>query len=715
MSSSSSTSSPSWTPGRLRVSGLWCTSCAHALERAFTRMDGVVEAHVSFAAMEAVVRFDPRKTSLASLAGRAEAVGYGARVVDDVADPDDDAVGAAINDTAVRLAAALVFGMWSMAGAWSILLVPGLSDAETLALARMAVAATIPVVLFSGLPFLRAGVRTTRVGAPGMDALVALGAVLSLVLSVVHVLRGEAVVYVDTATMLVTLLLAGRLIEHVARRRGARALANLLCAVPAGARRRGTDGVDADVLAKDVVVGDHVVVDAGAVVAVDGVVVEGVADVSAAVVTGEAVPVVVAPGAVVLAGSRVGQGSLVLRVTAGVGERRVDRLASRARELLVARDGAAALAERAARVLVPVVFVLAVLAGVVVLFTDGSVEAGLVRALTVVVVTCPCALGLATPAALLAATASARRAGVVFRDVRALESAARLRTVAFDKTGTLTTGALTIVAQRAHTALSVDDALALAVAVEGELEHPVAAALRRALGDRPRPTAHERVVLPGRGVRAVVDGRVVAVVTGAVDAADRADLAVDVLVDDVAVATFVFDDDVRVDAAAAVAALRAAGLRLVMLSGDRASRAHALGARLGFAPEDVHGGLTPEGKLQALTALRATGAVAFVGDGDNDAAALAAADVGVAVQGSTHAALEAAPVVLQQPGIASVARALGLARRTASVMRLNLAFAVVFNAVLIPAAMLGAVSPLAAAVAMGASSLIVTLHALRAR
>lgn len=732
VSSSSSTSTSSRTlgavvPGRLRVTGLWCTSCAHALEKAFGGLDGVIEAHVSFAAGEAVVRYDTGRTTLPDIAAQAARIGYGASVVDDLdgAAPQDDAVTAAINDLAVRLAFSLVFGMWAMGASWALLVVDDLAPATANAVARLAVAAAIPVVLFSGAPFLRAGFRTTRVGAPGMDALVSVGALLSLALSIWHLWRGEPVVYVDTATMLVTLLLTGRLIEHAARKKGAGAMRELLFGLPPVVRQPDQTGALTEVLARDVKVGDTVVALADKassdIVAVDGVVIDGSGEVSTAMVSGEAVPVPVAPGSLVLAGSRVVAGRLSLRVTAGVGARRLDVLAARARELLVARDGLASLAERAARGLVPTVLLLAVAAAVVELWQGAGVESALVRAVSVVVVTCPCALGLATPAALLSASASARRSGIVFRDVQALEHAARLRTVAFDKTGTLTTGRLRLDRVERTTPIDDlnDDALVrLAAAIEGEVAHPVAEALRLAAGDGPRPTVTERSVTLGEGVQARLDdGRLVAVrraVRRAVQADDEG-LAVDLVRDGQRLATFTFVDELRDDTRTAIASLRARGVRVVILSGDTPGRALALGLELGLPENDIFGGLSPEGKLAVIETLREEGRVAFVGDGDNDAAALAAADLGIAVQGGTRAALEAAPVVLQQPGLSSVATALSLAGQTAKIMRQNLAFAVVFNAVMVPAAVVGVVAPLFAAVAMGTSSLVVTLNALRAR
>ncbi len=729
--------------GRLRVTGLWCTSCAHALEKAFRRVDGVVDAHVSFAAGEAAVRYAPSRVTLAAIAAAGVKIGYGAAVADDDHDATDDAVGDAVNDLAVRLAASLVFGMWSMGASWALLVVDDIAPATAVAVARLAVAAAVPVVFFAGAPFLRAGYRTTRVGAPGMDALVSVGALLSLSLSIWHVARGEATVYVDTATMLITLLLTGRLIEHAARRRGAMAMRSLLFGLPPSARRVVDDGSSndvVDVLAKDVVVGDVVVVEAGRaggdVVPIDGVVVDGAGEVSTAVVSGEATPQAVAVGSLVLAGSRVVSGVLRLRVVAGVGARRVDVLAARARALLVARDGLASLAERAARALVPVVFVVAVAAGAVVFVGGGDVEAALLRAVAVIVVTCPCALGLATPAALLSASASARRRGIVFRDVHAVEAAARLDTVAFDKTGTLTTGHLRLVAVHDASGHIVNDDdvrarhVALAAAIEGEVAHPVAEALRVAAGSSVRPRVGQRQVRLGHGVQVVLDdgasaslrrraaadlttGSTKAVIDDVFD--NTTDLVVELVVDDAVVAAFSFDDALRPDAAGAVKALQARGVRVCVLSGDTPARANRLGRALGLAEGDVRGGLSPEDKVSAVLALRGSGAVAFVGDGDNDAAALAAADLGIAVQGGTTAALESAPIVLQQPGVAVVADALRLAAQAARVMRQNLIFAVAFNAVMVPAAVLGHVSPLWAAIAMGSSSLVVTLNALRAR
>jgi Cu+-exporting ATPase len=423
----------------------------------------------------------------------------------------------------------------------------------------------------------------------------------------------------------------------------------------------------------------------------------------------------------VLAGSRVVEGQVTLRVTASPGSRRVDLLAQRARELLVSRTGLQGLAERVARRLVPGLLILAALAVLIGLFTAQGWEAALVRGVAVVVVTCPCALGLATPAALLQAVVNARRRGIVFRDGGALEGAARITAVAFDKTGTLTTGKLCInqVVRRpgaeAHGMTSDLDLLALAAAVEGETQHPVAEALRLAATGQEWPTVTERKGHLGVGVTARYGAHQVEV-RRAESPEPTLALVIEVVLDGVVIGEIWLEDQLRKEAPQAIQRAKEAGLRVYMFSGDRPARAAALGVQLGLDPSHVAGGLGPEQKVERVEALKAAGAqVAFVGDGDNDAAALAAADLGIAMQASTRAALEAAPVVLQQHGLSAVLDTIVLAQRTSRIMRQNLGFAVLFNGIMIPAAMAGWVTPGWAALAMGTSSLAVTLNALRVR
>lgn len=708
--------------GRLAVSGMWCASCAHALEKAFGRLEGVQDVNVSFAAGEAVVRYDPARTTLSAITKRAADLGYGATVATDASTAAFDATEAAIRDLTFRLAVSLFFGMWSMGASGALLLVQDLPVATATALSRLALVGALPIVFFGAAPFLRAAYRTTSVGAPGMDALVALGALASLALSGWHAIRGDGVTYVDAATMLVTLLLAGRLIEHHARRRGVAAVRALLFELPLTVKSVAfLRGLPTPRSAVSLEPNSLVVVDAGEVVAVDGLVQLGRAELDTSPISGESQPITVTKGSLVLAGSRVVEGQVTLRVTATPGTRRIDLLAQRARELLVSRTGLQGLAERVARRLVPALLVLAAIAVMIGLFADQGWEEALVRGVAVVVVTCPCALGLATPAALLQAVVNARSRGIVFRDGGALEGAARITAVAFDKTGTLTTGKLRVSkVERRPTADGLGigsdpELLALAAAVEGETQHPVAEALRLAADGQAWPTVTEKKGHLGVGVTAHFGAHQVEVRRGETAAPTDA-LVIEVAVDGVVIGELWLVDQVRPEAQVAVRRAKAAGLAVYVFSGDRASRAAALGAQLGLDPGHVVGGLSPEQKVERVENLRAGGArVAFVGDGDNDAAALAAADLGIAMQASTRAALEAAPVVLQQHGLSAVLDTIGLAQRTSRVMRENLGFALLFNGIMIPAAMFGWVTPGWAALAMGSSSLAVTLNALRAR
>ncbi len=704
-------------PFLLRVAGMWCTSCSRATERVLQKQPGVRGARVSFATGVAVVDGDPALVSEDRLVAAVRALGYEARpYTPEASGLEGDDGGLRV--VQMRLAVSVPFAMWTMVAQLVLYASPpGELDADVRRWVGLAagVLAT-PVVFVGGWGFLRAGLRTLRAGVPGMDFLVALGALGAWGLSAVELARGAGHTWFDTAAMLVTFLLVGRLVEHAVRRRGADAVRRLLDLTPEAAWRVDGDAIR-EVPAADVPPGAVVEVRPGARVPLDGLVVAGRSRLDRSPLTGESRPMPVGEGDRVHAGCLNGQGVLRVRVEGAVGSRRIDRIAEQVRDAVDQRTELQAVAQRFAERLTPVVLALAVTTGLVTWLWTGQGAEAVLRAVAVLVVTCPCALGLATPVALAVAVGRAASRGIVFRGAEALQRAAEVEAVAFDKTGTLTEGRPRVVAFDSVAGVATSRLLDVAAAAEAGSEHPVGRAIREARSVGDLPGIREAVI--GRGVvwtRA--DGSVVRVGSRAwfADLPFPATGDTEVWVEDGGrlLGRLVLADAPRAEAAPTVARLVAEGRRVALLSGDAAAVVRRVAASVGIT--EARGEQSPEEKAAWVAAAQRDGArVAFVGDGINDAPALASAHLGIAVAGSTDAAAAVAPIVLQAGGAERVAEALALARRTLRVMRQNLGWAVGYNALAVPLAMSGLVRPEVAALAMVASSLTVTLNALRLR
>ncbi len=527
-------------------------------------------------------------------------------------------------------------------------------------------------------------------------------------------------------------VLAGRYLEARARDRSGSALA-ALAALGAKTVAVLRDGAEQRVAVDSLVVGNLFVVRPGEKIASDGVVVEGSSAVDRSLVTGESMPAEVGPGDEVTGATVNMSGRLVVRATrvgSGTLLAQITRLVSQAQGT---KASAQRLADRIAAVFVPCVIAVAVATLGFWLGAGLPAAAAWSAAVAVLVVACPCALGLATPTALLAAVGRGAELGILVKSAQALESAGRIRRLALDKTGTLTTGTMTVVDVVAVS--SEDEALRLAGAVEDASEHPIGQAIARAASTRlgALPPVTGFASLPGAGVRGTVDGRMVSVgslrlfgelsftvpapLRQAAQAAEEAGrTAVLAGWDGQAQAALVIADQLNPHAAAAVARVRGLGLRPVLLTGDNARAALAVAGQLGIPAADVSAGVRPEGKVEAIRRLQADGvAVALVGDGVNDAAALAQADLGMAIGAGTDAAIGAADLTLVSGDPLGIASAVELARATVTVIRANLAWASGYNLIAIPLAALGYLNPLFAGIAMSASSLIVVGNSLRLR
>lgn len=626
---------------------------------------------------------------------------------------------------AARLAVSAFFTMLSMLPATVLYLGMSAERSAERPLAWLSGLLAAPVLLYAGLPFYRrawAGLRHRRAG---MDTLVSIGVWATVAASAWQLIRGSSVVYFDSAAMILTFLLAGRAVEAVARRRGGSAVEALRALTPASARVRDAAG-ERSIPVATVVVGDEVVVGAGERLPVDGIVIEGRSETQTSFLTGEWAPVALEPGAKAYAGTRNGEGVIVVRATAAGGKALIDRLAQDVHRLLAQRAPLQSLADRLGAWLTPTVLLVATATGLVLLALGATPADAALRAVAVVVVACPCALGLAVPMVLIVAAGRAAQRGILFRDADAIERAATVDAYAFDKTGTLTNGQPTLAEVITREGVSRAFVLGLAARLEQGVAHPFAAALRAA--EHPAMLAGEVVVLPGRGVvftpreagpqltlgnARFLEERAVTLPPEAVAALEGARSSVLLARGDDWLATFFFDDTPAPDARALLAALAAVGRPLTMLSGDGERAAYSMAQQLHFRGA-VHAGLLPDEKANVLEALGAAGdRVAFVGDGLNDGPALAAAHLGVAVQGATEVATAAAHLVILAGGLSRLPEAIALARQTRAFMLQNLAWAAGYNLLAIPAAAAGYLSPAMAAALMGLSSVSVVLNALR--
>jgi len=695
----------------LAIEGMMCGSCAAAVAAVLQRQPGVMAAGVNFAADAASVRWDPERTDLATLCAAVARLGYPARRLDG----DDSGTPHARlrRELQLRLAVAVCFGMWSMMAALLLYLGP-LGPVEPWARWHLALASGVlaaPVLTYSAHAFHVAGWRTLRAGVPGLDTLITLAVGASVLVSTWRLVQGSAEVYFDAAVMLVTFQLVARLIDHRVRRHAAGAVQAYLRALPEQVLRLH-DGRAEQVPVAALAAGDRVRIAPGERIAVDGTVLSGTSSVDRSMLTGEAIPQRCRPGQAVLAGSRNGEGTLEVEVRAGAGQRRIDALARSVRHLLGRKSALQRLTDRLAGLLLPVVVLAALLAAALALASGDTAGEAAARALAVLVVTCPCALSLAVPLVAVLAMSEAGRRGLLFRDPAALEAAAGAHTVVFDKTGTLTEPVPAVAAVSPVPGIGREQLLALAATAAADSRHPLAAALRAARSPENLPGS--RQVAPGDGI--TWDGPEGKVQLGragwlrglGIALPDLRDRGTEVCIarDGAFLGRIRFRERLRPQAEATVAALRELGCEIRVLSGDSPLACRRVAAALGLPAGAVMARQTPEAKLAAIEVLQEGRRVVFVGDGQNDGPALAAAELGLAVGEAEPTARAAAAAILPR-GIAAVPAALRLARRARQAMYRNLGWAIGYNALALPAAVLGQVAPVVAAVAMGLSTLCV--------
>ncbi|HEX7488100.1 MAG TPA: heavy metal translocating P-type ATPase [Anaeromyxobacteraceae bacterium] len=726
------------------IDGIRCASCVWLNERLLARLPGVASARVNYATHRARVRYDPAAAPLEAVLSRIRAGGYEPKPYTE--SERQRAQDAETTDLLVRLGTA--FFLASQLMIYSAALYAGYLQGMQPGLRRamevIALGLTLPVFFYAGAPFLRSAARGLRARRFNMDSLIVLGSGAALLYSAYQMTRGGEV-YFDTAAMIVLLVLAGRYVEARARGRASQAVARLAGLLPREARVRGPstsqaegrgEGPVAMVSLAAVAVGDLVEVVPGERVPLDGEVVDGSSEVDEALLTGEARPVAKGPGAAVIGGTLNLHGAFTFRV-GRVGEGTVLAGIVRAVESAQAeKPRLQALADRVTGWFVPAVLVLAAATVGLHLARGAPAHQALMTGVAVLVIACPCSLGLATPIAVLLATGEASARGLLVRSCDVLERAAAATEVVLDKTGTLPRGkpVLREVLCWPGGRVERDEVVRLAGALEGKSEHSLARAITEAARLLPGPglqVSGFRAV-PGRGVRGTVSGSQAVVVgnrafleeegvsvppealRAAAPFEAEGDTVLHAGVGGTLAALLVVSDVLRDEAPAALAELRALGLRLSIVSGDGAATTAAVARRAGV--ERVVAEATPVAKERELARLQGEGArVLMVGDGLNDAPALSRASVGVAMGRGTDVTLESADAVLVPDDLRLVPALVRLGRRTTRIIRQNVFWAFFYNAVAIPLAVAGLLHPIVAAACMAASSLFVVGNSLRVR
>lgn len=720
-----------WSPTtdiQLQIEGMTCASCVSRVEKALCKVPGVSGATVNLATEQATVHLQSA-LPVAVLLAAVDKAGYTGSLLEanTPAVPLQlpawwpVALGAALSLPLMAPMLLQLWGItWMLSGPWQWAL-------------------ATPVQFGLGWRFYKAGFKALMARAGNMDLLVALGTSaaygLSMYLLLQHGEHGMPHLYFEASSVVITLVLLGKWLESRAKRQTTDAIRALQALRPATALVR-RQGVDLELRIEQVMVGDIVVVRPGDRVAVDGLITEGASHLDESLITGESLPVAKDVGALVTGGAINGEGLLLVQTTAVGSETTLARIIRMVESAQAAKAPIQRIVDQVSEVFVPVVLGLALLTLLGWVAYSGDWEQALINAVSVLVIACPCALGLATPTAIMAGTGVAARHGILIKDAEALEVAHAVSVVAFDKTGTLTEGKPVLTQALPAVGVSRLELLRLAAALQSNSSHPLAlAVLSQARDERLEiPAAQAVQASPGRGLQATVEGHTLYLGSSRwlnelmVDAAGLHQAATQREAQGQTVSWLMrqedgqvrllgllaFGDTVKPSALQAVQQLHALGIRTVMLTGDNAGSAQAVATLLGI--QEVHAQVLPGDKASLVQSLRAEGAVvAFVGDGLNDGPALAAASCGFAMAGGADVATETAGITLMRGDLRLVADAIDVSRRTYNKIRQNLAWAFVYNVLGIPLAALGLLSPMVAGAAMAFSSVSVVGNALLLR
>jgi Cu+-exporting ATPase len=724
----------------LELIGMSCAACAARIEKTLNTLDGVT-ATVNYATEKAAVDFDPGVTSVEDLRAAVESIGYGATVPSGASRGDDQSDGDSERRRHAllrRLVVASVLGL-------PVLVLSMVPAAQFRNWQWVALVLATPVATWAALPFHRAALAKARHAEASMDTLVSVGVLAAYGWSLYAVLftsagdagmkmsmslvptRGDTHhLYFEVASATVALILLGRYFEARAKRRAGGALRALLHLGASSATVVLPNSEHVVRPIDELRVGDRFIALPGERIATDGLVEDGASAVDTSLLTGESVPVDVGVGSAVTGATINVSGRLIVRATR-VGSD--TSLAQMARLVEAAQTGKAPvqrLADRVAAVFVPIVIILAASTlGFWLARTNHWAEA-FAPAVSVLIIACPCALGLATPTALLVGTGRGAQLGILIKGPQVLESTRTVDTVVLDKTGTVTTGKMSVVEVIAEDGSTTDDVLRIAAAVEAGSEHPIAAAITAYAAEHVGAivAAGSLTTRPGVGATGSVDGHTVQVGRGDAGSMSPAKAreqakgrtVVGVHVDDRCVGLIVVADTIKPSSVEGIAALRSLGLHPILLTGDNRTTALAVAAQVDIAEQDVISDVLPAQKVATITRLQSEGrVVAMIGDGVNDAAALAQADLGIAMGSGTDVAIEASDLTLMRSDLRAAADAIRLSRRTLAVIKGNLVWAFAYNVAAIPLAMSWLLSPIVASAAMASSSLFVVSNSLRLR
>ncbi|MGP5433576.1 heavy metal translocating P-type ATPase [Corynebacterium variabile] len=749
----------------LGVTGMTCTSCSARIERKLNRMDGV-DATVNFATESAKVDYVPAKTDPDAVIQTVRNTGYDAFTMADTSadesdtgtddgdaasSPKDDVVGQARVDAARDAEAGDLLHRTILSAilAFPVVLVSMVPALQFDNWQWAALTLISPVYFWGGAPFHRATLVNLKHFSFTMDTLVSLGTTAAYLWSLwalflgnagmtgmtmeMHLFRpgdthGMDEIYLESVGVVIVFLLLGRWFETRAKGRSSEALRALL---DMGAKDAAVlrDGAEVRLPAKQVMVGDTVVVRPGEKIAADGEVSDGTSAVDESMLTGESVPVEVMVGSRVTGATVNTSGRLLVKVTRTGEDSTLAQMAKLVSDAQATKAPVQRLVDRISQVFVPVVMVIAVITLIAHLATGAEVTNAFTAAVAVLIIACPCALGLATPTALLVGTGRGARLGLLIKGPEVLESTRRVDTVVMDKTGTVTTGVMAVTGVTGS-GITDADTLRLAAAVESGSEHPIAKAIVTAAAEQGTvPEVTDFASTAGHGVTGTVEGRTVEVGRPAsaddlprdlresfTGAQDDGATPVLVTVDGEPAGVVTVRDTVKADSAAAVADFRELGLTPYLLTGDNVGAATVVAAEVGIDPDQVIAGVRPEQKVSTISSLQDAGRnVAMVGDGVNDAAALATADLGLAMGAGTDVAIEASDITLMNNDLRSAVDAVRLSRKTLRTIHGNLFWAFAYNVALIPVAAFGLLNPMLAGVAMAFSSVFVVSNSLRLR
>jgi Cu+-exporting ATPase len=725
----------------LAVQGMTCGACAARIEKKLNEMAGV-EAAVNYATETAMVAFDGSTLTEALIIEAVESAGYGARKVDD--EPFDDDLEERLRHARLRLVVSAVFTI-------PVVLLSMVPAFMFDGWQWWAMALSAPVVTWGAWPFHVSAAKNARHATSTMDTLISVGIIAATVWSVWAVVWGDALhsmaghsmtssssshVYFEVGATVATFILLGRYLEMRAKNSAGDALRSLMAL---GAKYANVlrDGVEVSIPASVIREGDLVVVRPGEKIAADGVVEEGSSSIDMSMITGESVPVDVHAGDSVTSATVNQQGRLVVRATRVGTETTFARMAKLVREAQATKAPVQRFADKVSSVFVPVVFAISACTLAAWLLLDGDASQAFTASVAVLIIACPCALGLATPTALMVGSGRAAQMGIVIKGIDVLQSTRRIDTVILDKTGTVTTGKMTLVDVVCAEGVQREDALRYAAAVEAASEHPIARAIASAgvqeLGVL--PSLDEFASMPGLGATGRIGGVIITVgreevlrqrlviiptvLKNALESSRReGHTAVVVAWDGQAQAVIAVADQPKPTSAEAIASLRLMGLAPVLLTGDNQVTAEAIAVAVGIEIDEHHlyAGVMPDDKVAVVRDLQQRGyAVAMVGDGVNDAAALAQADVGIAMGGGTDVAMQASDLTIVNGDLRSVPDAIRLSRATLRTIRTNVFWAFAYNVAAIPLAASGKLNPMWAGLAMASSSVFVVTNSLRLR